>query len=88
MRAARDGIWTLCDGVDDGIEDWIYDAVGQGLGFVLAVEERRVCLYCWYDRWVAHVDLEGLIDVEVDVFTHLGQTSGGVADRRSRKQRK
>lgn len=71
MRAACYGIWVPGDGVDNRVEDWVYDAVGEGFWVVLAVEEAAICL-CGRDRGrIAHVELQGLVDVEVDVV-HLG----------------
>lgn len=86
MGTARYGIWILGDGVDDGVEDRIYDAVGQGFRVVLAVEEAAVCLCGWYCGRVAHVELEGLIDVEVDVVHVCRGEAEGYRRRQQRKQ--
>lgn len=70
MRATCYGIWIFRDGIDNRVEDWVDDAVGQSLRVVLAVEEAAICLRSGNGGRVAHVKLEGLIDVEVDVV-HL-----------------
>ena len=67
MRAPRDGIGVLGDGINDGIQDGIDDAVRQRLGLVFAVEKRTVCLRSRYRGRVAHVMLERIVDIELDI---------------------
>ncbi len=67
MGAARDRIWVLGDGVDDGVEHSVNGAiVDQRLRVVLAVHQDAVCFWRVYSGGVAHVMLERIVDVEVD----------------------
>ena len=76
MRAPRDGIGILCDGVHDGVENGVDDAVCQGLWLVLAVEQGAVCFGSRDGGRIAHVMLERIVDIELDVVHGGGDCEG------------
>lgn len=86
---SRNRLGVLCDGLNDGVEDAVDQAiVAEGLRVVLAVEQRSVGLGGGDAGGIAHVMLERIVDIEVGI--HFGGHSrearekfGGIRDRRS-----
>ena len=63
---ARDGVWVLCDSVDNGVEDAVDEAVvAEGFGLVVAVDKSAVSFWCRNAGRVVHVMLERIVDVEL-----------------------
>ena len=75
MRAPCDSIGVLCNSIHDRVQHGVDDAVGERFWIILAVEERAVGLGSRNARRVAHVVLERIVDVEVDVV-HRGDGDG------------
>ena len=74
MRAPGDGIGILCNRIHDGVQHGVDNAVGESLWVVLAVEERAICFRSRNSSWIAHIMLERIVDVEVDIV-HRGDGS-------------
>ena len=67
MSAACDCIRVFGDGINDGIENTVDEAVVcQGLGIRLAVHKRAIRLGGRNAGRIAHVIFERIVDIEVD----------------------